>query len=340
MKPDDLAALGAERRAPAYSLYLPLRGRDPDAHRIALKTAWKETDAAMPDEVRALLDDPAAWNPDALGLAVFSSPASTTLRWLPFAPERTVCCGERFAIAPMVELLGRETVFGVLAFQLGGWRFLQCTPGRSEPLRIDHAPRSLDDATRAVVEPVPGGASHAHTAGPGASPTMQPQGFGHEDRRKNDALLYIRDLDAALVAVVGKRLPVVLFGSPPWTSMVQEHSDLNLVAVEATNPGDLDDATLRATAWAHIEAQARPAREATVASIHTAMAHDRGSDDLAEVAQMARQGGVEALLVDVRSDDLAVSEAIALTLTHGGQVVPANDPDVAVAAAYRWEHRA
>jgi hypothetical protein len=339
MQDTDLAQLGSHRADPCISIYLPVRVGDDDANRIALKSAWQETDEEMPERLQQMLDDPDQWDKSSEGVAIFWSAEHLSVHWLSFEPERHVGTGNCFHIAPLVQLLAEDTVFGVLAFQLGEWRFLQCTPRRSEPLQVDDAPSSVDDATSLVVDPIPGGASHAHTSGPGAVPPMQQQGFGHEDRQKNDAELYIRDLDAALVAAIGKELPVVLFGTPPWTSMYTEHTELNIVATEQTSPADLDDDELRSMGWRHVEACRAPEQKKQVDQVKHAMAHDQGSDALDTVAEMARQGGVDTLLVDAECHDERLVEAIAHTLTHGGKVLPEPTLDSPASAAFRWSPR-
>jgi len=334
MKPATLARLGVTNPGPSVSIYLPLATAHHDTNRIRLKNAWSDCAQPMPLAVEDLLREPAAWDREARGLALLHGGDRTIVRWLPYAPESQVHVGERFHIAPLLPLLDHEQRFCVLALQLGEWTLLQCDLRGCVAIDVPNAPGSLQDATGAVVDPVPGGPSHANRFGAG-NPKVHPQGFGHEDRRRNDAMIYFRDLDDALVSFVGTDAQVLVVGSAPWSSLYAGHTGLNLLGVEVRNPGDMSHAELHELGMGHVRDRLLQQREELLEEIHTAMSHDQGSDELDTVHTMAQRGGVDLMLVDPDSSDPRVDAAISATLAHGGRVLPMDTLEP-VAARFRW----
>mgnify|MGYP000677861006 CR=1 FL=1 len=333
---DDLRKLSAHH-GPGLSVYVPLTLGNDQYNRVQLRSCLQEARREAPElgarlakEVQPLLDDLSTWDKSCPALALFASDDGVMMgTWLTQEVDRHVQRGERFHITP-IATMADEDRFVVVALQLGGWSAYEVAGDQVSPIDVD-GPSSLEDATRVVVDPVPGGSSHGHhTGGPSGATDVHPQGFGHEDRRKNDAEIYFRDLSGPLVQAVGKEVPVVLVGNEPWIGTFARMSELNVVTRVDHNPGDLRPLEL-----------VDLARERLPASEDQGQPHDiwseaaERSDDPALIASMARSGGVSLLLLP--EDDDIDSGTVCDVVAFGGQVRRVERGELnRVGAVLRW----
>lgn len=305
---------------PGLSVYVPLTLGNDQYNRVQLRSCLREARKEAPElgarlakEVQPLLDDMSTWDKSCPALALFASDDGVMMgTWLTQEVDRRVQQGERFHITPLAAA-DDDSGFVVVALQLGGWSAYKVAGEQISPVDVD-APSSLKNATRVVVNPVPGGSSHGHhTGGPSGSTDVHPQGFGHEDRRKNDAEIYFRDLSGPLVHALGKEIPVVLVGNEPWIGTFARMTELNVVSRVDHNPGEL-----------HARELVDMARERLPPSEDQRQPYDawseatERSDDPELIASMARSGGVSLLLLP--EDDDIDSGTVCDVVAFGGQV--------------------
>ncbi len=346
MQTHELTALPDIAGRPATTVLMGIDPADPKVNRLTLANAWKEATGGTPppEAVERLLDASADdWNRNAEGLAVLSGPDGSRVLWLPWTPPTTACSDTLPLIAPLLPLLDDERPFAVVALQLGEWRVLMCNRRTFEPLAFD-APANIDEATAVVQDPVPGGSAHAHRTSSSqttGATRVHMQGFGHENRKENDADLYFRELDKALAATLSGPIPVVVVGSAKWVHRFSEKASFAPIATVEHNPSDLDDAELHALAWSHARSHIQHDPDALSEKLGAAGSDGRRSTDRSEIAEMAVAGGIDTLVVPAgHATAPDVNKAVLHTLETGGTAVTVEEggPFHAVTALLRWSN--
>ncbi|MCL2586326.1 MAG: hypothetical protein FWE35_28165 [Streptosporangiales bacterium] len=379
---NDLELLGRRGQPGTHvSLFIPTHrfGSGMQADRIRWKNMLSETESVLADQglraadiaellrpARALQLDAGSWQQMSDGLALFMRPGWHRAFRVPANLPAVGAVGGHFMIAPLLRLLAGDRHFLVLALSQRQVRLLEGSMNHVEELDLQDVPTSL----REVIEPAePRSAAMARmTASTAGGRFGRAVFYGHgaadEHTKKDDARRFIGQVADGLRGYLADQdLPMVPVGLDYLVAMYREANAYQHLTREAAliNPDHLSDADLHATAWPVaapvLERQARDAAE-LFRRLHGT---GRASDDPQAIADAARQGRVESLLVAAqpgfwerftadapvvqlkgRKDPVDVElidRSAADTLTRGGHVYVLDGPDMPgasdIAAVFR-----
>jgi hypothetical protein len=317
--------------------------------------------------VQALTQDAGFWREQAEGLVVFASGELFRHYRLPVTVPELLMVAQRFAIRPLLPVLGEDLAFYVLALTQQDVRLLRCTRDVALEVELPELPRDVREAT-GYDEPERGFTTHAGTpTGAGGRPAAMVHTTGvRADDRKGDILEYCQQIDRRLRPLLeGRTAPMVLAGVEFLLSIHRQASTyphlLDGVVPGSTNR--LDDGELRRRAWPLVEAELSRARDEELARYRQSIGTGRASADLRQVLRAAYAGQVGTLFFvengpvwgcfDPASGTLEVHEeprpgdedlvdaAVAGTARHRGSVFTvgedALDGESRVAALFRYD---
>jgi hypothetical protein len=367
---------------PCVSIYLPTfrAGAETQQNPIRLKNLAREVQerleargmkrtaaAEFIKPVRELVDDPAFWQHQGDGLAVFRTPeVLRTYRLLTQVGE-LVLVNSRFHLKPLFSLLPENGLFYVLALSMNDIRLIAATRHRAEEVELPpDVPRSFTEAmgelTRRYSQFQPG--TNAKTVA--RSPIFHGHGTG-EDNLKAEIVQYFNLTDKALAKHLDRDAPVVLAGVEYLLPRYKETTELPHVLDEGLtgNAELLSPEELRDRAWEIVEpvltADLRKARERYGDLLGTGRATSRYD----EILPAAHDGRIDTLFVargvrlwgtyDTRKRAVRLQEdqseqrgegedlldqAAVQTFLNGGQVYAVPQQDVpdgqALAAVFRY----
>lgn len=361
----DLEQLGRRGQPGTHvSLFIPTHrfGDGIQADRIRWKNLVSQTESVLAEQglrqadiaellrpARALQLDAVSWQYMSDGLALFMRPGWHRAFRVPADLPAVGAVGGHFMIAPMLRLLAGDQHFLVLALSQREVRLLEGSMLHLEQLDLRDVPTSL----REVIEPAEP-RSEAMTrmtassvGGGGRAGRAVFYGHGAADDRvkKDEARRFIGQVaDGLRGYLAGQHLPMVPVGLDYLVAMYREANAYPHLTSESAlvNPDGLSDTELHAAAWpVAAPVLERKAREAA-ASFRRLHGTGRASDDPKAIADAAREGRVESLLMAAQPGfwerftadapvvrlgereqsarwDLA-DRAAADTLTRGGQV--------------------
>lgn len=303
---DDLRELLHLHATPCVTIHLPTSPmkHETDQGRIGFKTAVKRVEASLDslDDtnngdrdklVKPLLTLEANeefWQSQTRGLSIFRSPEAFRVYKLPLGVREFSTVADSFHVKPLIRLLqdaGRFRILCVGAHSVALWE-----GNRQEvhPLEL-HAdvPKNMAEAL--------GGPDHV---GKTKTTRFEPEDSDSKDRQLRR---YFRRIDEAIIDhhPTPRHVPVILAALGEYQSHFRDAShnpQLSEHAIKRDPFKDIDADTLRELAW---EALA-PEREARLAELKdrygSAAAHDRGTDQLEQIARFATFGTIESLMIE------------------------------------------
>jgi hypothetical protein len=280
---------------------------------------------------------------------------------------------DRLKLTPLFPHLPGNDQWHLLCFSKGEVRLLHCTLNRFERVDLTGTdfPKSLEEALRFDDLQEPDDLHHEMT-GPGA---RTPTGKGSRDRafhghgtdaedEKNQIWRYARLVDEGIGKLLRGGGTLMLACVEYLAPLYREASHINglLDEVVEGNPDGMRDEELHERARPIIERRAEERLSELFERFGTALAHDQGTTDLAEILEAAEQGRIDTLFVqrdaaswglwdptggglsrhdergegDVELFDLAAQKTLlsaGTVLTLDGERMPGNGP---IAALYRY----
>ena len=331
-----------EVKGPCVSVYLhtPVFGPDTRQGPSWLRTLARDaagrlraagvddqTAADVLEPFRTLEDDPAFWEHQGPGLALFTAPGFAARLRLPVAVEEQVVVGAVFRLAPLVPLLNPSSGFLVLALAQNAVRLLHGSREGIVELPLHEIPGSMKEAIPQE-EMERHGQSHS-TGRMNARSERQVHGQGNEADYDKAALeRFFRAVDAPLVDRYGRRgEPLVLACVGyylPIYRQVSHYPTLWPTAVEG-NPEHRPAEDLRAAVWELLAAEAADREERQREHYRAVAGTGRTVSDPDELLGAAREGRVDTLFVDPNAGDPEgglLDAAVVETLRHRGRCVP------------------
>lgn len=271
-----------------------------DAERIELKNLaaeavrqLEEADVRRPDvaaveeAVAAVSGDEAFWRYQARSLALFVTPAASSVFRLPNQLVSQVQVSDRFHLKPLLRAVTFPQVAYVLALAQGSARVLEVLPdGAPSDVALPDLPRDAASAS--------GKASLADR-----SPSRRVQGSEGEKLRVRQ---YARQVDQALRPLLGGLdVPLILAAAEPIDSIfrsVNTYPHLAGTSI-AGNPETTSDSDLGAKARTVLDELYAAELQAVRELYEQRNAQGRAASDVVDVARAATQGAVDTLLVDI-----------------------------------------
>ncbi len=313
---ESLIELTSVQQWPCLSLYQPTHRHHPENQQdpIQFRNFLKQAEASLrqkyPDaETRGLLapfealaQDHDFWNHTLDGLAVLGAPDVFRVFALPRRVTPLVVVAESFHTKPLRRFLQSVDRFQVLGLSLGRIRLFE---GNRDALdEVDQAPAVPPTIAQALgtelSEPHQKVSSHGGV-GQGHQPMHHSTG-GKKDELGLDTEKFFRTIDRAVLEEHSRPsgLPLILAALPEHHHLFHEvsHNPFLLKEGISINPDSVSIDDLRILAWQCVEPRYH-ARLATLAdAFEQARSKQRGSDDLAQVAEAAVNGRVATLLIE------------------------------------------
>lgn len=321
--PDDITHL-ARHRGPALSIFIPTARHGPETQqgpirlRNLARSITSEAEAAFGAEtaaqllapVWALADDRNAWQHQAEGLAIFTSPTEHRHYRLPITFDEDATIGERFRVRPLVGHLVGDEVFYILALARDSLRLFEATMQGIDELPAEALPASMDDALRYED---PERQLRSQSVGGG---NVQFHGHGAGEELDKEALArYFRVVDRGVVEALGATTrPVVLACVDYYLPIYRDITNLHVVETAVSgNPEHRSAAELHSAALPLVAPIARQRATAAAAHYQDLTGTGRTVSDLAALTAAAGEGRIDTLLiaaVDATPADPAARTAI------------------------------
>ena len=249
------------------------------------------------EPLRGLLDDPAFWQTQSDGLAVFRSPELFRTYRLPLELDELAVVETRFHLKPLFSLLSGDGRFYILALSLKNLRLIAATRHSAEELELPGVPRSLAEAL--------GGVSRFDRFHPrpsakivGRSPILPTHGPS-EDDLKTEIREFFRSADKALARHLDRDVPVVLAGVEYLLPLYKDATELPRVLDDGL-PGNADGLSpeeLRNAAWEIVEPVFHAERRKAAGRYFDLVGTGRASSRYEEILPAAHDGRVDTLFV-------------------------------------------
>jgi hypothetical protein len=353
---EDLVRL-ATHRGPALSVFVPTARHGPETlHgptrlRNLIRSVADDAEAAfgadtarlLVEPLQALVDDSAAWQRQADGLALFATTTELRQFRLPITLAVDAVVGDRFRLRPLLDSVSGD-VFYLLALAQNSVRAFEATRRSIDELPSDHLPASMDDALRfedpeRQLQSQSVGGTDVRFHGHGAGKELDKQALER----------YFRAVDRGLVELLGPTsLPVVLACVDYYLPIYRDITNLaNVVDTPVPgNPEHRSAAELHAAAAPLIEHTQEQRATAIATRYHELAGTGHTLTDLGALADAAGHGRIETLLVaggdSTQLDaqiltlvDHVIADAIATGATIT-VVQPSLIPDSTVAAILRY----
>lgn len=315
-----LRALAEAGAAPAVSIYLPTHRAGSGARQdpIEFKNLLREAEARVADTglrpteahdllqpAWALLEDPALWDNNLDGLAVFVSPGIFRAYRLPIAPVAEVMVNDRFHVKPLLPIL-RDREFYVLAVSKHDSRLLRCTRTSCERLEL---PSDVETNVEKVREGKGEHATNTYRMSDGLGGSGSGQGGASEShgaaveierRLAEDMRFTFRQVDDGVRRVVeDATAQFVLAGDVHTVPFYREISKLKNIADDSIsgNPEAVADSILHDKALEILRPVWDKALHQEQETFGTALAQGKASRDLQEIVTAALDGRVATLFV-------------------------------------------
>ena len=281
--------------------------------------------------IRELIDDSWFWQHQGDGLALFAAPGWFRRYRLPIQVPEEASVSRSFRVRPLLAIVGGDGTFLVLALSENSVRLFEATRYSIAELDSRPIPGSMAEA---LAHEDPERQLQVRSGGQG---TAEFHGHGQGGEVDKAALeRYFRAVDRGLRDRVGSsQLPLVLACVGYYQPIFRSISDYPVVIDEVIE-GSPDRRTaedLHASGWPLVEPLLSAGRDAAIDLYREMSGTGRTATAIAEIADHARQGRVDALLIahDAPHQWGSVDEASS-TITLSGQRRPLDDDLVDVAA--------
>jgi hypothetical protein len=263
--------------------------------------------------LRALEGDVEFWRHGAAGLAVFASASGVRIVRLPRPVPDVAVVAATFLVRPLLRIATWPGRFQVLSVTRRAVRLFEGDRDWIGEIPLaEGVPRRIEDAIAGRAGERSDGSGQD---GPPAAAADGPRGrggarTGDGDRRHGtlsdaidpDVAHFFREVDRGVLEHHSRPsdLPLVLLGLPenlgPFRALSRNPARFE-TGIEV-DPSSLDDATLRARAWAVIEVAERERIDALLERFGAAQARGAALDRLDPLGEAAAQGRIETLLIE------------------------------------------
>ncbi|MCI0485252.1 MAG: hypothetical protein L0229_01370 [Blastocatellia bacterium] len=321
---DELTALMEKQTGPCVSILMPTHRmgketlQDPirfknlireAENRLAASGIQKEdsfpqtTEAGeLLEPARRLLEDGDFWQHHKDGLAVFLSRSVFRYYRLPVAVQELAVVANRFHIKPLLQMIGDDGRFYILALSQKYVRLFEATRYDVEEVHLEDVPESLADALKYED---PQSQLQFHTGAPGGGGRRAAVFHGHGvgiDDMKDRILRYFQKIDEGLQETLkNERVPLIIASVDYMFSIYKEASAYPHIVDEAIagNPEEVKPEELHRRARTILQPYFQRAKEAAAARFKELAGNGKTSGDLREVIPAAYHGRVESLFVAV-----------------------------------------
>jgi hypothetical protein len=240
------------------------------------------------------------WKHASDALAAFFAPGFVGLFRLPMELTDRVVVGPRFHVTPLLDFVGDDGRFFILALSRNHTRLLEGTAHSWRRVNVPAMPGSLAETRPAhdSDEPLNLHTHHA-SGGTGMQAVFHGQGVGIDDRKK-EFLTYCQAIDRAVLPVLGEgRAPLVMATAKHQAAIYRRANryDHLLADLIRGNPDRATDAELHSHGWALVAPLFHARVERAVARYRQFAGTGRTTDRLDEILPAAHRGELETLLV-------------------------------------------
>lgn len=306
----DLLSLPAGH--PCVSIYMPTfrAGAETQQNPIRFKnllrnvqerlveTGMKDTDAAeFMTPVRELVDDPAFWQLQSEGLAIFRSPEILRIYRLPTTLDEHAVVENRFHLKPLFSLLSGDGQFYIVSLSLKSIRLIVASRHSAREIEMPDVPASFEED----MGPLDRQQTHMHPiGGRGVSRSLVSGGHGRaEDDIKAEILEFFNRADKAMMKYMDRSCPVVLAGVEYLLPRYKETTEHPKVQEEGLtgNAEGLSAEELREAAWEIVEPLFLEDRRKAAERYGDNLGTGRSSNIYQDVLPAAHDGRIDTLFV-------------------------------------------
>lgn len=306
---EELRVLLARHEPPCISLYMPSRpgGAPEDRNRYAalieeargrLVELSGARVAARLLRPLAALSKPAFWQASTEGLALFHCADHSALFRLPVKLPERVLVAESFQVRPLVDFLGTNQHFYVLALSQGRVGFFK---GNSLGLAPVELPAGLGSLEEALGPAERERVKTQHQSSRGGGRSVVGGTNAQDSSRDEDLARWFRLIDAALWEILrDEKAPLVLAGPEREVHIYQRISRYAGLAARSVheNLAKASSAELHKRVWPIVQEIARASEERVLERYQQLVSSARALDEIRALAQFAVTGRVRELLLD------------------------------------------
>jgi release factor family 3 len=310
---EDILDLLQTPGCPCVSIYMPTfrAGAETQQNPIRLKNLLRvvqgrlgEIDmgdaqaAELTAPLRDLLDDPAFWQQQSEGLALFRSPELFRTYRLPSSFDELAVVEKRFHLKPLFSLLNDDGRFYILALSLKNIRLIAASRHGAEELDLPGVPRSLEEALGELMHQFAQFKTGPRGRAVSRSPVFHVHG-GVEDDLKVEILNFFNLADKALLKYMDRDAPVVLAGVEYLLPRYKETTEHPHVLDEGLtgNPDLLSADELRDAAWEIVRPYFLENRRGAAERYGELLGTGRATNRHEEILPAAHDGRIDTLFV-------------------------------------------
>lgn len=313
---ESLNELTSVQQWPCLSLYHPTHRHHPENQQdpIQFRNLLKQAEVSLQQkssdvEIRRLLapfealaQDRDFWNHTLDGLAVLGGSDLFRVFTLPRSVNGLVVVAASFHTKPLRRFLQSVDRYQVLGLSLNKVRLFEGNRDALDEIDLALAvPQTITEALgEELTEPHQKVSSHGGV-GHGRQPMHHTTG-GKKEEVDVDAEKFFRTIDRAVLEQHSRPsgLPLILAALPEHHHLFHQvsHNPFLLADGVSVNPDSVPIDELRSRAWQLVEPRYQGRLAALTDEFKHAMAKERGSDDLAQVAEAAVNGRVATLLIE------------------------------------------
>lgn len=313
---EHLTNLRSNQKAPCVSLYQPTHRHLPDRlkDQICYRNLLKEMETSLnqkysSEEVhlamkkfQQLAHDEIFWHHRTDGLAILSSPDTFEIFDLQRTVPQLLVVADKFHTKPLLRILQSTDRYQLLCLTRKEVKLYEGNRDHLDPVELTDIPTTITEALGSELsEPHLTVASYGSGAG-GSSTAMHHGHGGKKDEIEIDTDRFFRVIDRALLEHHSRPsgLPLLLVALPEHqaTFRALTHNSFLLEEGICKNPESLSIDELREKAWTEVEPLYLKRLAERVDTYQTALAGQRGSDNVQQVAEAVMAGRVDTLLLE------------------------------------------
>ncbi|GAA5505851.1 hypothetical protein [Novipirellula caenicola] len=355
LKSGDLEELASVSAKPCVSILMRTHRSGPDTQQgpIRLKNLLGEAsrklksadfDDAILDQVKQGVRESNFWQHQGEGLAIFLTPDKCQMFRLNREVDDIVHVGETFLLLPLIREQGKRDRYFVLSLTWDEAKLFQRRGESLEVIQTDSLPAKFDDLILPRDPEVSlQNRSHQSIGNSGGSSTAMFHGHGQgEGKIEADREHYLSLVGEDVVgAMYNTGLPLVVVATDEVIGHLRAVSDVSVDAKVDASPSQWSEVELRDQAHQAIAPKLESSHDQFKERFGTALAQSKGSNDVADVLDAAKNGRIDAVMIRDGARELnRVNQIVIETLRNGGDVFTERDGDsndeAEVAAIFRF----
>lgn len=312
----ELEELAGAEGGVRVTLYQPTHraGREIEGDRLHLKNQLTAVEAALAEEGHgrtevqrftapawALLEDTAAWQEMADGLALFLTRDGLRSYRLATRLPALTTIGERFVLSPLMPLLNDESYL-VLTVSQRQVRVLEGNRLTVRELDLEGVPASFHDVYAEDEVPRADKAPRPAPSGSAGSGAVYYGSGVFDNVHQKEVVEFFREVaDGVHAALNDRHEPMVLVGLTEWMSSFRSVNRYPHLADEDVerNPDDLTARDLHEATWPVIDRRLQAREQSALERFGQQRARGAAVETASEALEAAEQGRVDTLLLDL-----------------------------------------